>query len=116
MTLFEVSHLVLDKPLYEQGFILLPDLATLGFRITSILGSHLLIFGVASLLVVYRGSLMIIYDTWASGGGDVRTVKPTYISLNPMILFKYLFKTPFGGQGWIFSVNNLEDVYVGTIG
>jgi photosystem II CP43 chlorophyll apoprotein len=33
MALFELSHFVLQKPLYEQGFILLPHLATLGVRI-----------------------------------------------------------------------------------
>ena len=31
MTLFELSHFVPEKPLYEQGFILLPHLATLAF-------------------------------------------------------------------------------------
>lgn len=33
MTLFEVSHFVPEKPLYEQGFILLPHLATLGWGV-----------------------------------------------------------------------------------
>jgi photosystem II CP43 chlorophyll apoprotein len=33
MTLFEVAHFVPDKPLYEQGFILLPHLATLGWGV-----------------------------------------------------------------------------------
>jgi len=33
MTLFEVAHFVPEKPLYEQGFILLPHLATLGFGV-----------------------------------------------------------------------------------
>jgi photosystem II CP43 chlorophyll apoprotein len=33
MAFFEVSHFVHSKPLYEQGFILLPHLATLGFSI-----------------------------------------------------------------------------------
>jgi photosystem II CP43 chlorophyll apoprotein len=30
MNLFEVAHFVLEKPMYEQGLILLPHLATVG--------------------------------------------------------------------------------------
>ena len=30
MNLFEVTHFVPEKPMYEQGLILLPHLATLG--------------------------------------------------------------------------------------
>jgi photosystem II CP43 chlorophyll apoprotein len=33
MTLFEVAHFVPEKPMYEQGFILLPHLATQGWGI-----------------------------------------------------------------------------------
>ena len=33
MTLFKLSHYVKEKPLYEQGFILLPHLSTLSFGI-----------------------------------------------------------------------------------
>jgi len=33
MTLFELSHFLPEKPLYEQGFILLPHLATLAFSV-----------------------------------------------------------------------------------
>ena len=33
MALFELSHLVCNKPLFEQGFILLPHLGTLAFSV-----------------------------------------------------------------------------------
>ena len=33
MNLFEVAHFVPEKPMYEQGFILLPHLATLGWGV-----------------------------------------------------------------------------------
>jgi photosystem II CP43 chlorophyll apoprotein len=33
MALFELSHFLREKPLYEQGFILLPHLATLAYSI-----------------------------------------------------------------------------------
>merc|ERR1711976_771469 len=33
MSLFELSHYVKEKPLYEQGFILLPHLSTLAYGV-----------------------------------------------------------------------------------
>jgi len=174
MSLFEISHYVKEKPLYEQGLILLPHLSTLAygvgpggeitdvyaffvigvlhvissgvlalggiyhsifgpekleetsfgsvfafqwqdrFRITSILGAHLISLGAASLLLfikaVYFGG---IYDTSASGGGDVRLIKDSCVTLNPFILGRYLLRAPFGSEGWIISINNLEDLIGG---
>jgi len=174
MSLFEVSHYVPDKPLYEQGFILMPHLATLAFsvgpggqigsvysyfvigvlhlisagvlglggiyhalfgperleettygfllgyqwqdrfRLTAILGAHLLSIGLAAGLLfakaVYFGGL---YDTWSSGGGDVRLVKHLSVSLNPGVLLRYLSRSPFGSEGWIISVNTMEDLVGG---
>ena len=83
-------------------------------RITSILGAHLCILGSASLLLfgkgVYFGG---VYDTWASGGGDIRLIKYTTICLNPYILGRYFLRAPFGSDGWIISINNLEDLIGG---
>lgn len=174
MTLFELSHYVAEKPLYEQGFILLPHLTTLAygvgpggqvidtysffiigvlhlvsssilglggiyhsifgpekleetslgsifgyqwqdrFRITSILGAHLgsLASGSTLLFVkaVYSGGL---YDTWASAGGDTRIIKDRAVSLNPYTSGRYLIRAPFGSEGWIISINNLEDLVGG---
>ena len=174
MCLFEVSHFVPEKPLYEQGFIVLPHLATLAysvgpggeitdvysyfwiavlhlitsgvlglggiyhaifgpdkleeteygfifgyefsdrFRMTAILGAHLGFLGIASLLLfakaLYFGG---VYDTWASGGGDCRILEGSTLSLNPYVLGRYLFRSPFGSSGWIISVNNMEDVIGG---
>ena len=179
MALFELSHFVPEKPLYEQGFILLPHLATLAlsigpvavisggeirsiipefiisafhlicagilglggiyhaifgperleettygfvfgyqwqdrFRITAILGSHLVTLGCGAFLLfvkaVYLGGL---YDTWASGGGDIRLMKHLSVSLNPGVLFRYLARPPFGCEGWIISINNMEDLIGG---
>jgi photosystem II CP43 chlorophyll apoprotein len=173
MTLFELSHYVLQKPLYEQGFILLPHLATLGmgvgpggsitdvysyfvvgvlhlissgvlglgsiyhaifgperleetsdgyifayqfedrFRMTAILGAHLGTLGVAALLLLVQGLYLGFYDTWASGGGDLRLIMPSSLTLNPYVLFRYLARSPFGAEGWIISVNNMEDLLAG---
>lgn len=172
MTLFEVAHYIPEKPLYEQGFILLPHLATLGFgvgpggevlntypffvvavlhlisaavlgfgglfhsfsaepklekvypffgyewrdknKMTTILGIHLCLLGAGCLLLAAKGCLIDgLYDTWAPGGGDVRMVRiPT---INPVIIFGYIFKAPYGGDGWVIGVNNLEDIVGGHL-
>ena len=172
MTLFELSHFVQEKPLYEQGFILLPHLATLAFaigpggeissvfsefiisvfhliasgilglgglyhailgperleettygyvfgyqwqdrfRITAILGAHLFTLGYGAFLLVLKAFYFGgVYDTWASGGGDIRLIKD--LSLNPAVLFRYLARPPFGSEGWIISINNMEDLIGG---
>ena len=160
MTLFEVAHFVPEKPLYEQGFILIPHLATLGWgvgpggeinniypyfvvgvlhlissavlgfgglyhsiigpdtleesfpffgydwrdknKMTTILGIHLILLGIGSFLLVIKALFFGgVYDTWAPGGGDVRLINnPT---LNPSIIFGYVLKSPFGGDGWVVS-------------
>jgi photosystem II CP43 chlorophyll apoprotein len=172
MTLFEVAHFVPEKPMYEQGLILLPHLASLGWgvgaggevvdtfpyfvvgvlhlissavlglggiyhavrgpdtledysaffgydwkdknKMTTILGIHLTLLGIGAFLLVLKAMFFGgLYDTWAPGGGDVRVVNnPT---LNPATIFGYLLKSPFGGDGWIVSVNNLEDLIGGHI-
>ncbi|WP_035991430.1 photosystem II reaction center protein CP43 [Leptolyngbya sp. KIOST-1] len=172
MTLFEVAHFVPDKPLYEQGFILLPHLATLGWgvgpggevintypyfvvgvlhlissavlglggiyhalrgpevleeyssffgydwkdknQMTNIIGYHLILLGCGALLLVLKACVFGgVYDTWAPGGGDVRII--TNPTLNPAVIFGYLLGSPFGGDGWIIGVNNMEDIIGGHI-
>ncbi len=172
MTLFEVAHFIPEKPMYEQGLILLPHLAAqgwgvgpggevvdtfpyfvvgvlhlissavLGFggiyhavrgpevleqyssffgydwkdknQMTNIIGYHLILLGVGALLLVAKAMAFGgLYDTWAPGGGDVRVV--TNPTLNPAVIFGYLLRSPFGGDGWIVSVDNLEDIVGGHI-
>jgi photosystem II CP43 chlorophyll apoprotein len=172
MTLFEVAHFIPEKPMYEQGFILLPHLATLGWgvgpggevidtfpyfvvgvlhlissavlglggiyhavrgpetleeyssffgydwkdknQMTNIIGYHLILLGLGAFLLVAKAMFFGgIYDTWAPGGGDVRII--TNPTLNPAIIFGYLVNAPFGGEGWIVGVDNLEDVIGGHI-
>jgi photosystem II CP43 chlorophyll apoprotein len=164
MTIFEVAHYIPAKPVYEQGCILIPHLASLGWgvapggeivdtypyfvvgvlhlmasavlglggiyhavrgpeviegffnqdwkdknQMTSILGFHLIVLGIAVLAFV--GKAMFwggIYDPWAPGGGAVRIISnPT---LAPSMIFDYFFRSPFGGEGWLVSVNNMEDI------
>ena len=54
-----------------------------------------------------------VYDTWAPGGGDVRLI--TNPTLDPGVIFGYLFRAPFGGEGWIIGVNSMEDIIGGHI-
>jgi len=51
---------------------------------------------------VYLGGL---YDTSASGGGDIRLIKYTCVSFNPYVLGRYLPRAPFGSEGWLISIN-----------
>jgi photosystem II CP43 chlorophyll apoprotein len=172
MTLFEVAHFIPEKPMYEQGAILLPHLATLGYgvgpggevidtfpyfvvgvlhlissavlgfggvyhalrgpetleeystffsqnwsdknQMTNIIGYHLILLGGGALLLVIKAMFLGgVYDTWAPGGGDVRVI--TNPTLNPAVIFGYLTRAPFGGEGWIMSVDNMEDVIGGHI-
>jgi photosystem II CP43 chlorophyll apoprotein len=65
------------------------------------------------LLVAKAMYLGGVYDTWAPGGGDVRFI--TTPTLNPIVIFGYVFRSPFGGDGWVVAVNNMEDVVGGHI-
>jgi photosystem II CP43 chlorophyll apoprotein len=172
MTLFEVAHFTPEKPMYEQGCILLPHLATLGWgvgpggevidtfpyfvvgvlhlissavlgfggiyhairgpevledysgffgydwrdknQMTNIIGYHLILLGLGAFLLVIKAMFLGgVYDTWAPGGGDVRLINnPT---LNPAVIFGYLTRSPWGGEGWIIGVDNMEDIIGGHI-
>merc|ERR1712008_171407 len=83
-------------------------------KMTTILGIHLVLLGIGCFLLVAKACFVGgLYDTWAPGGGDVRVV--TAPTLNPLIIFGYVLKSPFGGDGWVISVNNLEDIVGGHI-
>ncbi len=172
MTLFEVAHFTPNKPMYEQGLILIPHMATLGWgvgpggdvvdtfpyfvigvlhlissavlglgglyhalrgpdtleeysqffgydwkdknQMTNIIGYHLILLGCGAFLLVLKAMFFGgVYDTWAPGGGDVRLI--TNPTLNPAIIFGYLTRAPFGGEGWIIGVDNMEDIIGGHI-
>jgi photosystem II CP43 chlorophyll apoprotein len=83
-------------------------------KMTTILGYHLIMLGLGSFLFVFKAMFARrIYDTWAAGRGAVRFVSnPTY---DVRRIFRYILKSPFRGEGWIVSVDNLEDVVRGHI-
>ena len=81
---------------------------------TTILGIHLIILGIGSWLLVWKAMYFGgVYDTWAPGGGDVRII--TNPTVSPTAILSYLLKSPFGGDGWIVSVDNMEDIIGGHI-
>ena len=81
---------------------------------TTILGIHLIILGLGSWLLVWKAMYFGgVYDTWAPGGGDVRII--TNPTISPAIILGYLLKSPFGGDGWVVSVDNMEDIIGGHI-
>ena len=80
-------------------------------KTTSILGIHLSFVGSGSMLLSILGQLYAFYDAFTSGGGDIR-ISPK-ATTNLFRLASYLLKAPFGGQGWIISINNLEDLLGG---
>jgi photosystem II CP43 chlorophyll apoprotein len=81
---------------------------------TTILGFHLIVLGIGAFLLVFKAVFFGgVYDPWAPGGGDVRIINnPT---LNPATIFGYLIGSPFGGDGWIVGVDNMEDIIGGHI-
>jgi len=83
-------------------------------QMTNIIGYHLILLGCGALLLVLKACVFGgVYDTWAPGGGDVRLI--TNPTLHPAVIFGYLTRSPFGGEGWIIGVNNMEDIIGGHI-
>jgi photosystem II CP43 chlorophyll apoprotein len=81
---------------------------------TSMLGIHLLLLGLGALLLVAKAVVFGgVYDPWAPGGGDTRVVSSPEI--RPGVILGYLLSSPFGGDGWITRVDNLEDVIAGHL-
>ncbi|CAN1868265.1 Photosystem II CP43 reaction center protein [Linum perenne] len=131
MNLFEVAHFVPEKPIwgigpggevidtfpyFVSGVLHLISSAVLGFGgiYHALLGPETLEESFPFFGYVWKGSFFWgIYDTWAPGGGDVRKI--TNLTLTPSVIFGYLLKSPFGGEGWIVSVDDLEDVIGGHL-
>jgi photosystem II CP43 chlorophyll apoprotein len=140
MVLFETNHLFANPHFFVVGVLHLISSAVLGFgglyhailgpeiltseffayswkdknQMTTILGIHLILLGLgAALLVLKAMSYGGLYDPWSPRGGDVRIV--TNPTLSPATIFGYILISPFGGDGWIVRVDNLEDVVGGHI-
>jgi photosystem II CP43 chlorophyll apoprotein len=44
---------------------------------------------------------------------DIRLIKDQCVTLNPYVLGRYLARAPLGSEGWIISINNMEDLIGG---
>lgn len=110
-------------------------------QMTTILGIHLILLGVGAWLLVLKAmNYGGLYDPWSPGGGDVRIVTNPTLSYASNLLLNhhlaglfglgslawaghlvhatilgYILISPFGGDGWIVRVDNLEDVVGGHI-
>jgi photosystem II P680 reaction center D1 protein len=43
---------------------------------------------------------------------ETYNIVAAHLTLSPSVIFGYLLKSPFGGEGWIVSVDDLEDIIV----
>ncbi|MEM6519047.1 MAG: chlorophyll a/b binding light-harvesting protein [Cyanobacteria bacterium P01_D01_bin.71] len=167
ITLFELGRFDIARPMFDQGLILLPNLARLGIgigeggavvdtypyfvigalhlissaflgagglfhaikgpakleskfsffgyrwndpkKMTSILGSHLVLLGIGAFLLVAKA--MIFGGLYDPAVQDVRLI--TEPTLSPGAIFGYLFGVK--GRFWLAGVDNLEDVVGGHI-
>ena len=82
-------------------------------RLSSVLGVHLCLAGLGALALVLCSATGGLFDAWGGGGGALRALKQDSLPLSPVGLGAWLGRAPFGGQGWVVSVNNMEDVVGG---
>ena len=83
------------------------------FRISGVLGVHLVLLGGGALALVSSAVGVGVYDAWAGGGGALRALKQDSLPFSVLTLGAYLARAPFGGQGFLVSVNNIEDLLGG---
>lgn len=109
-----IYHALLGPETLEESFPFFGYVWKDRNKMTTILGIHLILLGIGAFLLVFKALYFGgVYDTWAPGGGDVRKI--TNLTLSPSVIFGYLLKSPFGGEGWIVSVDDLEDIIGGHV-
>ncbi|KAL9658857.1 hypothetical protein QQ045_009642 [Rhodiola kirilowii] len=109
-----IYHALLGPETLEESFPFFGYVWKDRNKMTTILGIHLILLGIGAFLLVFKALYFGgVYDTWAPGGGDVRKI--TNLTLSPGVIFGYLLKSPFGGEGWIVSVDDLEDIIGGHV-
>ncbi|KAK8455573.1 hypothetical protein SEVIR_4G142452v4 [Setaria viridis] len=108
-----IYHVLLGPETLEESFPIFGYVWKDRNKMTTILGIHLILLGLGAFLLVLKALYFgDVYDTWPPGG-DVR--KFTNLTLSPGVIFGYLQNPPFGGEVWIVSVDDLEDIVGGHV-
>ncbi|RZC68913.1 hypothetical protein C5167_032126 [Papaver somniferum] len=109
-----IYHSLLGPETLEESFPFFGYVWKERNKMTTILGIHFILLGIGAFLLVLKALYFGgVYDTWDPGGGDVRKINN--LTLSPSNIFGYLLKSPFGGEGWIVSVDDLEDIIGGHV-
>uniref|UniRef100_K4D003 Uncharacterized protein n=1 Tax=Solanum lycopersicum TaxID=4081 RepID=K4D003_SOLLC len=118
MSFYEIAGLFIKRfpwrwKIRPPGFVNLQILPQLVRRMK--LADNMTILGsIGAFILVFKALYFGgVYDTWAPGGGDVRKI--TNLTLSLSIIFGYILKSPFGGERWIVSVDDLEDIIGGHV-
>ncbi|KAF3613301.1 Photosystem II CP43 reaction center protein [Capsicum annuum] len=114
MNLFEVAHFIPEKPMYEQGLILLPHLATLGWGVGP--GGEV----IDTFPYFVSGVLHLIFSVVLDFGGIYHALLGPETLEESFPFFGYVWKdrnkmTTILGKGWIVSVDDLEDIIRGHV-
>ncbi|KAL4022632.1 hypothetical protein IC575_016375 [Cucumis melo] len=107
-----IYHALLGPETLEESFPFFGYVWKDRNKMTTIFGIHLIFLGIGAFLLVFKALYFGgVYDTWPRG--DVRKI--SNLTLSPSVIFGYLLKSPFGGEGWIVSVDDLEDIVGGHV-
>ncbi|CAI9264631.1 unnamed protein product [Lactuca saligna] len=112
MNLFEVAHFVPEKPMYEQGLILLPHLATLGWGVGP--GGEV----IDTFPYFVSGVLHLISSAVLGFGGIYHALLGPETLEESFPFFGYVWKDRNKMTtilGWIVSVDDLEDIIGGHV-
>ena len=109
-----IYHALLGPETLEKSFPFFGYVWKDRNKMTTILGIYFILLGIGAFLLLFKTIYFGgIYNTWALEGGDVRKITNLTFSLS--VIFGYLLKSPFGGGGWIVSVDDLEDIIGGHV-
>lgn len=109
-----IYYVFLGLEIFEEFFLFFGYVWKDRNKMIIILGIYLILLGIGVFFLVFKVFYFGgIYDIWVFGGGDVRKIINLIFSFG--VIFGYLLKFFFGGEGWIVSVDDLEDIIGGYV-